>query len=100
MLGFVFPQEESTYKGPAVFRDQLSKPNGHRMHWRRFYPADVRTLKLDIQSSTGKVNLRVSDPVVCWEATAERDKALHTMPYLDELGQVNALDWPGKIKQI
>ena len=34
MLGFVFPQEESTYQGPAVFRDQLSKPDGHRMHWR------------------------------------------------------------------
>ena len=100
MLGFVFPQEESTYQGPAVFKDQLSKPNGHRMHWRRFYPADVRTLKLDIQSSTGKVNLRVSAPVVCWEATIERDKALHAMPYLDELGQVNALDWPNKIKQI
>ena len=99
MLGFAFPQEESTYQGPAIFRDQLSKPNGHRMHWRRFYPADVRTLKLEIQSSTGKINLRVSDPVVCWEATEERDQALHAMPYLDELGQVNSLDWPGKIKQ-
>ena len=100
MLGFVFPQEESTYQGPDVFRDQLSKPDGHRMHWRRFYPADVRTLKLDIQSSTGKVDLQISDPVVCWEATQERDKALHAMPYLDELGQVNSLDWPGKIKQV
>ncbi len=99
MLGFVFPQDESTYQGPTVFRDQLSKPNGHRMHWRKFYPADVRTLKLEMQSSTGNINLRVNDPVVCWEATEERDKALHAMPYLDELGQVNSLDWPGKIKQ-
>ena len=36
-LGFVFPTTEPQYNGPAIFQDQLGKPNGHRHHWRKFF---------------------------------------------------------------
>ena len=32
-LGFAFPRPDSEFLGPDVFRSQLAKPNGHRVHW-------------------------------------------------------------------
>ena len=31
-LGFPFPMVEERFQGPQLFRDQLAKPNGHRLH--------------------------------------------------------------------
>jgi arylsulfatase A len=95
-LGFVFPQDEASYDGPAVFQDQLGKPNGHRMHWRRFDPADIRGLHLDLHSSSGEIDLLIQAPIAAWASYPARDAVLHSMPYLDSLGQVRALEWPGK----
>ncbi len=99
-LGFPFPIPEDRYHGPNVFKDQLGKPNGHRLHWRQFYPEEVRTFTLDIKSSTGKVDLLLNDPFLAWPATPEMDSKLQAMPYLDALGQVRAVDWPGKAKTV
>jgi arylsulfatase A len=95
-LGFVFPKDEAGYTGPDVFRDQLAKPNGHRMHWRRFDPTDVRSLQLDLRSSSGEIDILLRDPITTWAIIPERDATLQSMPYLDKLGQVRALNWPGK----
>ncbi len=99
-LGFPFPMPEDRYQGPDVFKGQLAKPNGHRVHWRQFYPEDVRAFTMEIKSSTGKVDLLLDDPFLAWPATAEMDRKLETMPYLDTLGQVRAVEWPGKAKNL
>ncbi len=99
-LGFPFPVDEGRYKGPEVFKDQLAKPNGQRMHWRLFDPEDVRALTMEIKSSTGHIDLLIDDPFLAWPATAELDQKLEAMPYLDVLGQVRAVDWPGKAGSI
>ena len=96
MIGFVFPKDEATYQGPEIFRDQLSKPNGHRMHWRKFFPDDVRVLKMELRSSRGEVDVFVDPPFVAWPVQAKTDDVLHELPYLDKFGQVRALDWSGK----
>ena len=99
-LGFPFPMVEDRYKGPALFHDQLARPNGHRIHWRRFFPEDLREITLDIASSTGKVDLLIHPPFLAWPDSDGLNKALETLPYLDELGQVRSVDWPGKAKSI
>ncbi|MCH2178060.1 MAG: sulfatase-like hydrolase/transferase [Mariniblastus sp.] len=96
MIGFIFPKFEATYDGPDIFRDQLAKPNGHRMHWRRFFPNDVRALKLEIRSSRDTIDLLIDNPILAWAKDAEVEKKLYQLPYLDALGQVRALEWPGK----
>jgi len=95
-VGFVFPVTKPAYDGPAVFNDQLGKPNGHRHHWRQFFPEDVVGLMLEIHSSTGTVDLIVNDPFTAWEATPQRERDLQERPYLDHFGQVRAVNWPGK----
>ena len=95
-VGFVFPVTTPAYDGPAVFNDQLGKPNGHRHHWRQFFPEDVIGLTLEIHSSTGTVDLIVNDPFTAWEATPQRERDLQRLPYLDRFGQVRAVNWPGK----
>ncbi len=95
-LGFPFPMIEQRYNGPKLFNDQLGKPNGHRLHWRRFYPEDVREISLELRSSTGKINLLLEAPFVAWPNRQDLEDALVELPYLDELGQVRAVDWPGK----
>lgn len=99
-LGFAFPMVEDRYKGSPVFSDQLAKPDGHRVHWRRFYPEDVREFTMYLQSSTGNIDLVVSDPQLAWPANPTFGQRLEAMPYLDELGQVRAVDWPGKARDI
>ncbi|MEO0415822.1 MAG: hypothetical protein AAF226_12825, partial [Verrucomicrobiota bacterium] len=95
-LGFPFPVVPDRYHGPSIFKDQYGKPNGHRIHWRNFYPDDVRELTIEFESSTGVIDLALEDPFLAWPATSEIDATLHAMPYLDEFGQVRAVDWPGK----
>ncbi len=97
-LGFPFPVVGDRYKGPDIFNLQYAKPNGHRIHWRKFYPGDVRELTIEIKSSTGRVDLLLGDPFLAWPATEEIDETLHTLPYLDKFGQVRAVDWPGKAR--
>ena len=99
-IGFVFPTTEPHYDGPAVFQDQLGKPNGHRHHWRTFFPADVASMALEINSSSGKADIEISELFAAWEATPEREQALHTLPYLDRFGQVRAVEWPGKLHSL
>ena len=99
-LGFPFPVPLDRYQGPEVFGRQWSKPNGHRAHWRQFYPEDVRSFVMHIKSSTGKVDLLIEDPLFAWPADSAMDNVLHEMPYLDEFGQVRAVDWPGKTTDI
>ena len=95
-LGFPFPMIEDRYEGSELFKGQLGKPNGHRLHWRRFYPEDTREITMDFRSSTGKVNLLVGSPFVAWPKTKPLEDSLMELPFLDELGQVRAVDWPGK----
>jgi hypothetical protein len=99
-LGFPFPVPEDRYEGPEVFKDQLGKANGHRLHWRVFHPDDVRSLALELRSSTGKVNVLLGDFFASWPASAELDAKLNAMPYLDTMGQVRAVNWPGKAVSI
>lgn len=99
-LGFPFPTPLDRYKGPPVFEHQWTKPNGHRAHWRKFFPEDIRELTLHIKSSTGKIDLLIDPPFMAWPVDAELDATLQTMPYLDEFGQVRAVDWPGKVNSI
>ena len=95
-LGFPFTRPDASYAGAAIFRPQLARPDGHRLHWRAFDPANVRALRLDIRSAGADVRLAVSLPRAAWPVDAARDRTLEAMPYLDALGQVRALDWPGK----
>ena len=99
-IGFVFPTTEPHYDGPVVFQDQLGKPNGHRHHWRTFFPADVASMTLEINSSSGKADIEVSELFAAWEATPDREQALHALPYLDRFGQVRAVEWPGKLHSL
>ncbi len=99
-IGFVFPTTEPHYDGPVVFQDQLGKPNGHRHHWRKFFPADVVSMALDINSSSGKADIEISELFAAWEATPEREHILHELPYLDQFGQVRTVDWPGKLHSL
>jgi len=97
VIAFPFPCRDHLYKGPAVFRDQLAKPNGHRVHWRTFNLADVRGLRLTFASSAPNFKVEISPLTMAWPTDAERDARLHGMPYLDRFGQVMALQWPGKV---
>ena len=99
-VGFVFPITAPQYDGPDIFKDQLGKPNGHRHHWRQFFPADITSIILDIESSSGRVDLEISDIFAAWEATPERERLLHELPYLDRFGQVRAVEWPGKLHSL
>jgi len=99
-VGFVFPITAPQYDGPRYFQDQLGKPNGHRHHWRQFFPADIVSIVLDIESSSGRVDLEISDIFAAWEATPERERLLHELPYLDQFGQVRAVEWPGKLHSL
>ena len=99
-LGFVFPTTDPKYDGPTIFQDQLGKPNGHRHHWRQFFPADVVGLVLEITSASGTADIEISNLFAAWEATPEREQALHTLPYLDRFGQVRAVEWPGKLHSL
>ena len=99
-VGFVFPITAPQYDGPDIFKDQLGKPNGHRHHWRQFFPADIVSIVLDVESSSGRVDLEISDIFAAWEVTPERDRLLHELPYLDQFGQVRAVEWPGKLHSL
>ena len=99
-LGFPFPMVEDRYSGSELFKDQLAKPNGHRLHWRRFYPEDLREIVLDLRSSTGNINALIHAPSLAWEKSLTLDHRLSALPYLDDLGQVRAVDWPGKSKDL
>ena len=99
-LGFVFPTTEPQYNGPAIFQDQLGKPNGHRHHWRKFFPADVVGMVLEVHSASGNADIEISELFAAWEATPEREQALHELPYLDQFGQVRAVEWPGKLHSL
>ena len=96
VLGFPFTRPDASYAGAEIFRPQLARPNGHRLHWRAFDPADVRALRLTVQSAGPDVQLEVAAPYAAWPVDAQRDRGLEAMPYLDALGQVRALEWPGK----
>lgn len=95
-LGFIFPVSEDRCRGPDIFAHQLAKPTGHRLHWRQFYPEDVRTLTLDITVAGGRVDLVMEDPIAAWPADPDLDRQLETLPFLDNMGQVRAVTWPGK----
>lgn len=95
-LGFPFPVAEERYRGPAVFAKQLAKPNGHRLHWRQFIPEDVRQLTLDITVAGGRVDLLMEEPFAAWPVDPALDRTLETLPFLDTMGQVRAVTWPGK----
>ena len=55
---------------------------------------------MNIKSSTGNIDLVIDDPFLAWPANTKLDAALEEMPYLDEFGQVRAVDWPGKAADI
>lgn len=95
-LGFPFTRPDDAYRGAERFRPQLARPNGHRLHWRSFDPADVRALRLVVRSAGAEVHLSVSRLQLAWPVDRARDAALEALPYLDAFGQVRALDWPGK----
>ena len=95
-FGFPFPMIESQYKGSNLFQEQLAKPNGHRVHWRKFYPQDVREIILDLTSSSGKISALLNAPFLAWSNDPKLSQVLESFPYLDELGQVRAVQWPGK----
>ena len=95
-VGFVYPQAEAAYTGPDIFKDQLGKPNGHRHHWRQFFPKDVQALDLTFLSADGTIDLHLQPLTGTHPPDPERDARLHTLPYLDAIGQVRALEWPGK----
>ncbi len=97
-LGFPFTRADATYQGAEIFRPQLARPNGHRLHWRGFDPARVREVRLVLRAPGGPVRLAISGLRPAWPGDPARDAALETMPYLDAFGQVRALDWPGKIE--
>ena len=100
VLGFPFPKIDSAYKGPQIYRNQLGKPNGHRLHWRKFYPEDLREITLEFRSSSGKIDLLLHSPFLAWQQDELIDRKLHALPYLDKLGQVRALNWPGKTEDL
>ena len=60
------------------------------------YPEDTREIVLDFRSSTGKVNLLIGPAFVAWPKTEALEASLMELPFLDQLGQVRAVDWPGK----
>ena len=95
-FGFPFPMIESQYKGSNLFQEQLAKPNGHRVHWRKFYPQDVREIILDLTSSSGKISALLNAPILAWSNDPKLSQVLESFPYLDEFGQVRAVQWPGK----
>lgn len=95
-LGFPFPMIEERYRGPELFKDQLARPNGHRIHWRRFFPEDIREITIDVTSSTKTIDLLVGSPFLAWPDSDGLNKSLDELPYLDDIGQVRAVDWPGK----
>lgn len=96
-LGFPFNRAESEYHGAEIFKAQLARPNGHRLHWRSFDPADVRSLRLVVRSSSEKAAISIARPAAAWPVDPKRDAALEAMPYLDAFGQTRVLDWPGKV---
>tara|TARA_B100001093_G_scaffold224313_1_gene214938 strand:+ start:5648 stop:9148 length:3501 start_codon:yes stop_codon:yes gene_type:complete len=99
-LGFPFPMVEESYNGPPVFKQQLGRPDGHRLHWRRFFPNDILEITLDIRSSSGRVNALIKSPFLAWENKQIQKQRLEELPYLDDLGQVRSIEWPGKAKNL
>ena len=86
-LGFPFPMIEQRYNGPELFNDQLGKPNGHRLHWRRFYPEDIREISLELVLYWK--NQPLTEAFVAAQST-RFGRRIIGLPYLDELGQVRA----------
>ena len=99
MLGFPFQRAKDLNDSPPLFAMQGAKPNGHRDHWMKFDPAKVIGCRLVIQSTSS--NLQLDDFVISLafpygaKANAER----LDLPYLDKFGQVQKLDWPGKLRE-
>jgi len=98
-LGFSFTRPGNEYDGPSVFRGQDAKPNGHRIHWRSFNPANVTAIRLTI-TAAGPFTLRVTPPAVCWPYGSAANADLEALPYLDRFGQNRNLQWPGKLGSI
>jgi arylsulfatase A-like enzyme len=94
-IAFMLPRSDAAYTGAPIFKDQLAKPNGHRMHWRSFNLRDVRQLRLVFQS-TAELNLSMGGLTMAWPADSA--KPLEQLPYLDVYGQVRLLDWPNKTR--
>ncbi len=97
-LGFAYPRADSQNDAPEGFDGLQGKPNGHRRHWKKFDPANVRACRLVIASTSSNVALEDITLGLAQPYGAKANEALLEMPYLDELGQVRKLDWPGKLK--
>ena len=95
-LGIAYPRPSSKYDGPVEFKTQSSKPNGHRTHWKSFNPEWVKRIKIDIQSESTSIDLVLQRIQLSFPYQVPQTKALEALPYLDRLGQVRCLDWPGK----
>jgi hypothetical protein len=98
-LGFPFSRSTDTYDGPEIFRSQASRPNGHRSHWRPFDPSRVQSLRFTVYAA-GAFELSVLAVKGVWPAGSDANVDLEELPYLDPLGQVRALQWPGKLESV
>lgn len=98
-LGISFTRPGDEYDGPRIFRSQDAKPNGHRVHWRRFDPAKIIAIRLTI-TAAGPFALRVNPPAACWPYGSAANADLEALPYIDRFGQNRTLQWPGKLESI
>lgn len=96
-LGFAFPRSAEKNDAPAIFDSQYSKPNGHRQHWKPFYPEEVVACRLEIRSSSEAFSLEEIQLSLAQPYGADKNAQLLELPYLDRFGQVKQLDWSGKI---
>ena len=96
-LGFAYSRSGEANDAPAIFDNQNGKPNGHRTHWKAFYPEKVKACRLVIQSTSSKLSLEQITVGMAQPYGAEANAKLLELPYLDRFGQVRLLDWPGKL---
>jgi hypothetical protein len=97
-LGFAYPRTKAQNDAPKLFDGLYGKPNGYRHHWKRFDPANVVACRLVIASTSPNLVLEDITFSMAQPYGAEVNAELLELPYLDRMGQVRKLDWPGKLK--
>ena len=98
-LGFSFSRSGASYDGPEIYRSQVGRPNGHRSRWRAFYPSRVQSLRFTVHAA-GPFELWVFGLEGTWPSGSAANADLEELPFLDRLGQVRALQWPGKLETV
>ena len=99
-LGFAYPRPGVDDESPPIFSGMNGKLNGWRTHWKAFNPSRVLRLNLRAHSARPGLSFEMQKLATAWPYGGEANAELEQLPFLDKLGQVKRLTWPGKVASV